>query len=133
MNPTLSTAPKKTAVPQHDQCWDGQHPWKSFTRQVFSLDKWLRCLLPQLKLMEHVRSQRRSPASSLTTVYGLPVSPLRKEDCCRWFLEEDLGLGACLPSGEALCPLHGGAMKLPSLALGSPWAPGSWDAEVGEN
>lgn len=64
--------------------------------------------------------------------YGLAFFPLKK-DCCHWLLEEDLGLGACLPSGKALCPLNGGAMKLPSLALGSPWAPGSWEAEVGEN
>lgn len=58
--------------------------------------------------------------------------PLKK-DGCHWLLEEDLGLPACVPSGEALCPLNGEAMRLPSLALRSPWAPGSWEAEVGEN
>lgn len=63
----------------------------------------------------------------------LAFSPLRKVDGCGWLLEEDLSLGVCLPGGEALHPLHGGAMKFPSLALGSPWAPGSWEAEVGEN
>lgn len=52
---------------------------------------------------------------------------------CAWLREEDLGLPACLPSGAALCPLRGAAMRLPGLAVRSPWAPGSWEAEVGEN
>lgn len=38
-----------------------------------------------------------------------------------------------LPSGKALYTLHGAAMTFPSLALGSPWAADSWEAEVGEN
>lgn len=62
MDPTLSTAPEKTAFPQRHQCLDGHNLGKPLTSHVFCLGKCLRCLLPESKLMDHVRSQRRPPA-----------------------------------------------------------------------
>lgn len=37
VDPTVSIALEKTAFPLHSQGLDGQHPWKSFTDQVFRL------------------------------------------------------------------------------------------------
>ena len=62
VDPTLSTAPEKTAFPHHHHCLDGHDLGKLLTSRVFCLGKWLRCLLPESKLMDHVRSQRRPPA-----------------------------------------------------------------------
>lgn len=83
-------------------------------------------------------SGAREVSQLLTTPPNLPLSPntskaKMKKTFVVGFCRTSLVFLLHLPSGEALYTLHGAAMTVPSLALGSPWAAGSWETEVGEN
>lgn len=121
---SLSPSPPENTAHPHHCVWSAAPCW-SVTSSVLSTDSLSWGLFNM--------SGARQPFGLLTPPTLLSPDQDHDEDCCHGLLEESSAFLPHLPSGEALYDLHGAAMMFPSLALRSPWAAGSREAEVGEN